>query len=42
MIGLDIGSKTIKIVELEKDHDLLYVEYLKAKDNFNFKEGDEL
>jgi len=30
------------VCELEKDHDLLYVEYLKAKDNFNFKEGDEL
>jgi len=37
------GQLIISMVcELEKDHDLLYVEYLKAKDNFNFKEGDEL
>ncbi|HOV14886.1 MAG TPA: hypothetical protein PK771_11420 [Spirochaetota bacterium] len=35
------GQLIINLVnELEKDHDLLYVEYLKAKDNFNFKEGE--
>lgn len=35
------GQLIINLVnELEKDHDLLYVEYLKAKDNFIFKEGE--